>query len=148
MTIDPKNPLGPAPPPPRESTGCGTILAVGCSVVLAIVLVTLAGVTTFMFHLIKKSDVYQEALQRAQADPQVVALLGSPVEPRWWVSGSFNMREDGGHARFTIPLEGPRGRARLHARALRDRRRWVFDRLYVEPDGGGARIDLPLNVNR
>ncbi|HEX9161175.1 MAG TPA: cytochrome c oxidase assembly factor Coa1 family protein [Thermoanaerobaculia bacterium] len=143
MTIDYGHPLGPAPPPQRDQTGCGTIVAVGCAVVLAIVILTIAVVTTFSFRLAKSSEVYRQALQRAANDPQVIALLGSPVEARWWVSGGLQFsRGEGGRAHFTIPLEGPKGRARLHVRAVREQAKWRFTMLEVRPENGGARIEL------
>ncbi len=136
-------PGGPTPPPPGSSKKtCGTIAMVGCGVVIVAILAITAGIVFFVFGLIKSSYVYKSAVQRAESNPQVIALLGSPVGTGWWVRGSVNLDNDRGHADITIPIEGPKGEAKIHCVATRSRDDWTFDELLVIPDKGGPTIDL------
>src|ERR687883_703802 len=100
MTIDYTQPLGPRPPAPEAKTGCGTIALVGCAVFFAIFVAFIGGVFWFVFHLVKSSDIYNDALHRAQNDPRVIAVLGSPIEAKWWVLGNLNMDTEHGRARL------------------------------------------------
>lgn len=144
MTVDyTKLPLRPGAPPSTQKpkAGCGTFAVIGCAVVLALMLITGGGIAVFVFRLIKSTDVYREAVRRAQSNPQVIAVLGSPVEPKWWVLGSINVTTEGGKADLSIPIEGPEGDARIHAEATRERRQWRFTSLVVKPERGEP-IDL------
>ena len=58
----------------------------------------------------KSSDVYREALARAQQHPQVQAALGTPVEDGWWMAGQINIQNDTGNANITIPSRSERQR--------------------------------------
>src|SRR5215207_3583660 len=40
-----------------------------------------------VFGMMKSSEPYKHAVRQAQADPRVTAVLGTPVEPRFFVSG-------------------------------------------------------------
>jgi hypothetical protein len=91
----------------------------------------LAGMST-----LRRSEVYSEAVARAGSHPQVLAALGQPVEPGWWVRGGVEGEGPGERVQLAVPLAGPDGRGRLAAEARRRERVWRFDRLEVTlPDG-------------
>ena len=131
--------------PEERSWGVGRWLACGCGgCLLAVVLVVgfFAAVGGLAFLGMKKSDVYQEAVQRAQASPAVVAALGEPVEPALVPSGSISVSGPTGEAELAIPISGPRGDGTIFATASKSAGRWEFTVLEVEIDATGARIDL------
>ena len=157
MTIDytkppqfppPQPPMMPPPggpvPPQGGSTKktCGAIAGIGCLVVIVAIVAITAGIVFFVFNLIKSTYVYKTAVQRAESNPRVIALLGSPVGTGWWVRGSVNLDNDRGHADVTIPIEGPKGEAKIHCVATRSHDAWTFEELMVIPDKGGTSIDL------
>lgn len=136
-------PGGPTPPSgPSTKKTCGTIALVGCGIVIVALVAITAGIVYFVFGMIKSSYVYKNAVQRAESNPQVIALLGSPVETGWWVRGSVNIDNDRGHADITIPLVGPKGEAKIYCVASRSRDDWTFEELKVVPDKGGTTIDV------
>lgn len=127
-------PSGPTPPPQQGGSAgktCGAIAGVGCIIVFVGIAAIVAGIVMFVFGLIKSSDVYKEAVHRAATNPQVIEMLGTPIETGWWVMGNVNINNDTGHANITIPLSGPKGRARLVVRATEERGSWEYDRLRV-----------------
>lgn len=128
----PNPPIQPGPPPPQKSA-CGKIAAIGCSVLLILGVLFIAGIVVFVFGLIKSTDVYKEALRRAQSNPEVQALLGTPIEAKLWVSGNVNVKNNTGEANISIPIKGPKGSATIHAVATRSNDQWRYESLNVNP---------------
>jgi len=127
--------------PPPQKSGCLKWLAIGCSVIFVIGIACVAVLVFVVFGAIKATDAYKNAVDRAISDPRVIAALGSPVEPGWWVKGSVNVDNDGGHANISFPISGPKGKAMVEAVATRNVDKWVYTKLQVHPDGGPP-IDL------
>ncbi len=114
--------------------GCLTpLLACGGAIVLTVLLV---------FSTIRSSDVSREAVARAKADGDVQALLGTPIEEGFSVSGSLEVSGPSGSAELSIPLSGPKGSATLYVVATKSAGRWEFSTLQVAPRAAAARVDL------
>jgi hypothetical protein len=101
----------------------------------------IAAMAIFVFGAIKRSDVYTEALNRVKGDQRVVAVLGEPIEPGFWVSGNVNINNGKGNADFQFPVKGPRGSAKVHAVASTEGQKWEYTTLVVTPASGP-----PINV--
>ena len=120
-------------------------LPAGCLILLVppLLLTGFAGgIIAIVFGSIKSTDVYEEALARAQAHPAVIEALGEPVEDRWWVSGQINATGSSGSADLAIPLRGSKGTATIYAVASKSAGRWEYHTLEVEVEGRPERIDL------
>jgi hypothetical protein len=135
----PPQPQGQQPPP--QKSGCLKWLLIGCSVLFVLGIAAVAVLVVVVFGAIRSTDAYKGARDRAVNDPRVIAALGAPVETGWWVKGSVNVDNDGGHANITFPISGPKGKATVEAIATRDAEKWVYTKLKVDPDGGPP-IDL------
>jgi hypothetical protein len=115
--------------------GCLFPLLVG----ILCVSLLLAGLTTAL----RRAPLYQEALRRAQNDPDVVRLLGRPITAHGRLKGSMTERKNGVEAaEMTVPLAGPRGRAVLRLAGNQAGERLSFAMLTVTAERGGARVDL------
>ena len=113
--------------------------------VTLITLVMLIGIGAFLgmfFGMMKASGAYQGALARAQAAPEVAAVLGSPIKPGFLTTGSINLSGPSGHAELSIPIAGPEGKARIYLEANKRLGEWHLDRMYVQVAATGERIDL------
>lgn len=117
--------------------GCG-----GCLGLLVLGGVAVAAIFYFVFGAMKKSDVYVEAVKRAQNSTEVQSVLGTPIEPGWMLSGSFNYENGSGSANFKIPVKGPKGEATVVAvgeKAVGGA--WIYSQLEaVLPNG--TKVDL------
>ena len=128
-------------PPQQQQKGCWGrnwkwFVPAGClGLILAIVGVGV-GIFFIAMSALKSSEVYQEALRRAQNSPKVIEQLGEPVKDGWFVKG--NVRVDGasGYADFVIPISGPKGKATIYAVATKESSHWMFDLLDVDVEGG------------
>ena len=144
MTTTPYVPPVATPPPaaePQKSSGCLKWGLIGCGVVIVLIAAFCAVVAVFAFGAMKRSNVYKGAVERAQNDPRVKAVLGEPVETGWWVSGSVNISNGNGNAELTIPLSGPKASGKLHAIATIENGDWKYEQLSMKPERGD-RIDL------
>jgi len=132
-------------PPPRSWWARNWIWAVPVGCLVTPVFCCGGGLVVFftvVFGALKSSDAYAEAVQKAQADGRVKALLGEPVAAGFWVSGKITLNGPAGSAELAIPLSGPRGAATLHVLATKAGGPWQYQRLEVMPAGAGAPIDL------
>ena len=126
--------------PPSRSSGCWKGVAIGCGALFLVGVIGMAGLVFFVFSVIKSNYVFTEAMRRAQANPQVTARLGTPIEAGWLISGNVSVKNETGEAHLSIPIHGPRGGAMLYVDAFKKTNNWSYTRLEVE--GGGPPIDL------
>jgi len=137
----------PSAPPQRSwwSRNWKWAAPVGC-LVLLLPLLAIGGfvgtILAIVFGSIKSSDVYEEALARARANPAVVEALGQPVEDGWLVGGNINVNGPSGSADLSAPLHGPKGKGTLYIVATKSAGRWEYETLEVEVDGKPERINL------
>jgi hypothetical protein len=104
------------------------------------------GLMTLMFSgfvgALKSSDAYIGALARTRSAPGVIAALGSPIEPGYFVTGTIHVSGPTGLAELAIPISGPQGRATIYVEAAKRLGEWNFDHLIVQIERTGARLDL------
>jgi hypothetical protein len=123
-----------SPQPPRNwwSRNWKWVVPVGCLLPLLVMGGCVAGLFFIVFEAIRHTEVYTESVSRAQANPEVRARLGEPIEPRWWITGNVNAANDGGDANVSIPIRGPKRSASIHVVATKNRGRWEYQTMDVE----------------
>lgn len=131
-----------ATPPNWFSRNWKWAVPTGCLTVLVLFAGFAAAIVFFVFGVMKSSDVYAQALERARAAPAVVEALGTPIEEGLFMSGSINVSGPSGHADIAIPLSGPHAKGTLYVVADKSAGEWRFRTLQLAVDGGGKRIDL------
>ncbi|WP_203323218.1 cytochrome c oxidase assembly factor Coa1 family protein [Pseudoxanthomonas beigongshangi] len=131
----------PVPPPNWWSRNwkwfVPTLVVTGMALVAAFIL----AIMSFVFSMMKSSEPYQTGLSRARADAAVVAALGEPITPGYFVQGNIDGSAASGEANLAIPLKGSRGAATLYVEASKRAGEWQYETLVVALDGG-QRIDL------
>lgn len=95
-----------------------------------------------LFGAIRSSEVYTTAMQRARDNPQVVAALGTPIEPAWYLTGNLETSGTSGNADLQIPISGPKGEGELAIAAEKNAGQWTYSTLIVNVDGQRTPIDL------
>jgi hypothetical protein len=90
----------------------------------------------------RKSDVYQEALARAERNPLVASRIGTPLQVSRVAEGALNVSGSTGTAHMTIPINGPRGKATIHLEAQKAGRIWEFRILQVRFDDRSEPVNL------
>ena len=134
------------PPPQQQQKGCigrnwKWMLPVGCLGLILGGAALFAGIFFIAMSAIKSSEVYREALLRAQSHPAAVAQLGEPITDGWFVTGSVKFNNGRGNANLDIPVSGPKKSGTLHVLASTQGGDWVYEKLELAVEGGG-RISL------
>jgi len=88
-----------------------------------------AGIFFFVMSLMKSNGAYQGAVEKARKNPEVVAILGEPIEPGTFTTGSINTHNDSGRANLSIPLSGPKGSGTVRVIAEMQLGVWKFKQL-------------------
>ena len=104
-------------------------------------IVVIGGTFYSIASLLKGSDVYRGALERANATSAATEALGAPVEGGFPM-GSINISGPSGEAELSIPVHGSRAKGTIYVEATRAMGRWQYDRLELEVEGRDERIDL------
>ena len=115
---------------------------VGCLSVIVLAAGFIALIVSIVFGVIKSTDVYQEALRRAQQSPSVQAELGTPVEAGFLVMGEIKTQNTTGTAQIEIPISGPKGSGTITAHAEKSAGRWRYSLLEVGFRESDRRVDL------
>ncbi len=118
------------------------VVPVGCGSMITLVALFIFSIVFFVFSVIRSTGVFQDALERAKASPEVRAELGEPVREGWWVSGNVETSGPSGTADIAIPLRGSKQDGTLYAVARKSAGRWIYDILEVEIEGREERINL------
>ncbi len=144
-SLPPPFPASVPTPTPAPKSNPGKWVLVGCGGCLGlIVLGVLFSLVAFFFTIgvVKKTDVYGEALKRVQNSVEVQQELGTPIATGWSFSGSVNYKNGAGDASFTVPVNGPKGEGTLRVKADKSSRaEWKYSTLEVQfPDG--HKVDL------
>lgn len=110
---------------------------------LAVFAAGLYGLSSVSMGMMRNNDAYRIALAQARADRTLVDVLGRPIEPGWWMTGSIGTDGDGsGEAQLQIPVHGPQGEATVYVQAIRRQGVWRFSELAATVEGSTRPIDL------
>ncbi len=112
------------------------LVTLAVALVVGTVIAVVVGAVALVMWSVRQSDVIRMAVEQAQKNPAVVAELGTPIKPGWFISGSMNVENDSGTANFTVPIHGPRQEAKLHLDARKRRGEWTFNSLSVKMHDG------------
>ena len=114
----------------------------GCLSIVVLFVVFAGSIALIVFNTMKSTDVYNEALARAKANPAVIDALGSPITEGFLISGNTNVNGASGEANLSIPISGPNGKATIYVAANKSLGRWNYSGLVVEIAKTHQRIDL------
>ena len=116
----------------------------GCGCV-GIILLFVFGAGAAFFgikNFVKNATPYEYAVEQAINNPNVIRVLGEPVETDGVMSGNVSIQNNGGNANFTVPIKGVNGKGTLVVAAERFDGEWVYEDLYVIIKDSQERINL------
>jgi hypothetical protein len=118
------------------------VVPVGCLLPVVLCGGLVALIVAAVFGAIKSSVPYTESLATVKQDAQVQQLLGDPIEPGFFVTGSINVSGDSGDADIAYSVSGPKGSGTVYVVAEKTAGEWDFKTLALESAETGDRIDL------
>lgn len=117
-------------------------IPLGCLTLFLLVAVFVTVLFTIITASFRSSDVFKEAMARAEANSDVRAQIGEPIRASRLMSGHLNVSGNAGDADLSIPISGPRGKAVIHAVASKSGGVWRFTVLQVNVEGQAEVVDL------
>ena len=127
--------------PVKPRRGVGFWVAIGCTIAFIAFLAFVGFVFGIVVVAMRSSAPYHDAMERARNDPRVIAALGTPIEPGLFISGSVQTNNDTGTANLTIPIHGPKGKAKIRINGTKVDGKWNYSRMMVTRESGPP-IDL------
>lgn len=99
--------------------------------ILIVGIIFLVGMVGGITSLFKDSAPYKQAIMLAEENPQVQNAIGTPIESDGMLSGNI-VRSDGENsADMSVPVKGPKGKARINFDAVEVNDNWQFEELMV-----------------
>jgi hypothetical protein len=114
---------------------------------MAAFLAFVAAIILLVFGAMKSSDVYKVAVARAKANPRVTEAIGAPIKEGYFAGGHTEVSGGSGQADLTIPIHGPKGKAKIYATATKSAGEWQYSKLIVKVENTGESIDLTEEAN-
>jgi hypothetical protein len=113
----------------------------GCLSLIIIFAVFIASLFFGITSLLKSSDSYKIALDKAQHNKIVIEKLGSPIEDDGIASGSVNINNDVENCNLKIPIKGSKGTGILHVVGTKNGT-WKFHEMNVYVKSSKENINL------
>jgi hypothetical protein len=110
----------------------GWKIPLGCLLVVVLLAAFVASIFTIVSYSFHKSDVFREAIARAERCRQVTNRIGTPLQPGWLPQGQIQVSGSTGTAQMAIPVTGPRGKATINLDARKVAGSWQFQTLQVQ----------------
>ena len=89
-----------------------------------------------------KGEAYQLSLSIIQSNPEVIQLIGEPIEPGFFVMGSVSTSGPDGKASLQYSLTGPLGHADAFVNAYKSMGKWAIKEILVYSEGQNTTIQV------
>ena len=114
----------------------------GCLGIIIFIIVIAGAMFSSITSLFENSTPYQEAMITLKNNPEVIELLGEPIEIEGGIKGGINIQNDGGNATFEIPVKGPKEKALYSVVAQKVNGEWSYLVLNIFVEDSHQEIDL------
>ncbi|WP_317933140.1 cytochrome c oxidase assembly factor Coa1 family protein [Halioxenophilus sp. WMMB6] len=107
---------------------------------LLLALLVFALMATFVFFLMRlmMGEAYQLSWAAVNSSPAVVAVIGEPIEPGWFVLGSVSTSGPEGSAALQYSITGSLNTGMVYLMASKVMGEWQLDQVIVRPEGAAA----------
>lgn len=117
----------------------------GC---LTLILLLVFGVGAAIFGVTKAlsgSQPYKDAIYKASQNSEIIELLGEPIESDGMMNGSISVENDNGTANISVPIKGPKNKAKVFVVGEKVDGQWYYSEMYVK-HAIGENIGREINL--
>ena len=115
----------------------------GCLVVILVFIFFVSSMFFGLTTILKDTDPYQMALEKATNHTEVAAVLGKPIEASAMMKGNINYTDGNGVVHFNIPIQGPEGSGDILVMGTKTGdENWVYTTLEVSFDTADTVVNL------
>ena len=109
----------------------GWVLGGGCLTIIVLFVLGFGAIFFGVSKMFTTSAPYEYAVELAKNNPDVIAILGEPIETDGIISGNISLDSNDGHADFRIPLKGRNGKASIIVVGKKTDGVWDYEKLFV-----------------
>jgi hypothetical protein len=114
----------------------------GCLTLIVLAIFGLGAVFFGLSEALTGSEPYKYAVDEATNSPELIAVLGEPIETNGIMQGTVNFKDDSGSVDIRIPLIGPNGEATLIVVGEKEDGIWSYEELFVSIKETNEKINL------
>ena len=103
----------------------------GCLTIIFIVIFFVGSLFYGVTSMFEESEPYEYAFEKINNDPQIIELLGSPIEQNGMPQGNINWHNNSKKANMKIPIAGPDGEGTLYIVAHGEGENWTYEEIRV-----------------
>lgn len=103
----------------------------GCLTVLIIIGVSIGSIFFGVTSMLEDSVPLEYALEKINADPNIIEQMGSPIEKNGIIQGGFNWTGDEKSANMKVPVKGPKDTGTLFIKATAIGDNWTYHEIRV-----------------
>jgi hypothetical protein len=118
------------------------LVPTGCLTGVLLFAAFVGGLMWLVLGLIRSSQPYEDAFAHLQSHPALIARIGEPIEPRFWLMGSVETSGPSGTAELSIPVSGPEGKAVVYVSARKSMGEWSLLEMVAELRPTEERIEM------
>ncbi len=89
-----------------------------------------------------KGEAFNQSLTQIEANSEVSLLLGSPIEPGFFVMGNITTNGPSGEASLQYSISGPKGDAEAYVFAYKDMEQWHLREVVVFDEDTNQKIQV------
>ncbi|MFD0863328.1 cytochrome c oxidase assembly factor Coa1 family protein [Sungkyunkwania multivorans] len=120
----------------------------GCLTMIILFVVFIGSVFFGVTNALEKSEPYQVALEKANADGYITEQLGTPIKKDGVIQGNYRWNNGQKSAEIKVPVAGPKGSGLLYVNATGEDEEWTYTEMKLSLDKTAEVIDLMENVER
>jgi len=94
-----------------------------------------------------KGEAYNQSLFALRENPEVIELIGSPIEPGYFISGSISTSGPNGQASIQYNISGSKSSAVVYVYASRHLGAWNLDTVVVNSEESHKKINVISKEN-
>ncbi len=121
--------------------------SIGCLSIIVVFVLLFGAMVTKVTGMFKDTVPYQHAMELVEVHPDVIAILGEPIETNGMFQGNINFSNDEGTADLKIPIKGPNGEATILVIAEKKGEKWTYETLEVRFEDTEEKINLLTTSN-
>lgn len=103
----------------------------GCLTVIIIVIISVASIFFGVTSMLDDSIPIEHGLEKINSDPEIVELMGSPIEKSGMPQGDFNWKNDTKRVDIRVPISGPKENGTLFIIASATDDNWIYHEIRV-----------------
>lgn len=107
------------------------LIPTGCATLIVIFVLFIGGIIFGAVSMVKNSEPFEEALERAQRHEVVIEHLGEPLESDGLFDGNLSYSNGEKEANITVPVKGPKGKGKIKVIGSATDDTWSYEKMEI-----------------